>query len=559
MRRFKERAPTRTVAVIRSFFSGASRHLILKESPMADGGIGVYSLSLQLNYDETQLLRTYGKGMQPAFARASAYAELYERFCNRCGVTGYLFDDPSEETVPSPERLAAAFPAFDGKADAFLRYLLAECPAVREKPYLSVTPGEAPLFADPRHIFTYCGTNGMAAGNSLEEALVQGISELAERSVLCRCLRGAPLKLAEIPDAVLAAEAPESFEKIRAVREKGFSLRFFDAAAATGLPVVLSLWVNRAHGVHAVKLGAFPVFSVAVERCVTEAMQGRGLQDYAQFTPNAPYTGTGREDFYYLFKYGDGLLPEQLFTEAVPLQTLSRQVYLHKRAGNRALLAHFAALGKTGGFRLFYRDVSLTSEMAAVQVYSPELCGAFPTEHLRMEECPAAVSRFLARPQVADAREAAALLAQFDAIPALPDAICARLHLSGLESWAYVYVAAMLFLCTGDLQRASDQLERIETAGGFEYLPQIAALRCILRYRLAEPDDAVRRKKLALWGYDDAATAAFSGDPAALCNRCLSDGLFGALYQKNRALTAAMQRLFTKLRAAGFPEGKADV
>ena len=278
MRRFKERAPTRTVAIIRRFFAGISKRFTLTESPMLDGGIGVYSLSVHLQFDRTEILRTNGKGMQPAFARASAYAELYERFCNRYGTTGYLFDDPAEETTPSPQRLALAFPAFRGREDAFLRYLTAECPAVREKTYLPIAAEDAPLSVDPRHIFTYCGTNGMAAGNTLEEALVQGISELAERHVLCRCLWDASLSLKEIPDAVLATQAPESFEKIRAVRAAGFSLRFFDAADATGLPVVLSLWVSRAHGVHVVKFGAFPVFSVAVERCITEAMQGAGCR-----------------------------------------------------------------------------------------------------------------------------------------------------------------------------------------------------------------------------------------------------------------------------------------
>lgn len=550
MRRFKERAPTRTVAIIRRFFAGVSEHLSLLETPVLDGGVGVYSLSLQLRYDDTELLRTHGKGMQPVYARASAYAELYERFCNRHGMTGCLLDDPSEETTPSLQHIAAAFPAFCGRETAFLRYLQSECPAVREKVFLPVAPADAPLRIDPRHIFSYCGTNGMAAGNTLSEALVQGMSELAERNVLCRCLRDDPLKLQEIPDAVLAAKAPESFEKIRKVRAKGFSLRFFDAAGATGLPVVVSLWVNRAHGVHAVKFGAFPVFSVAVERCITETMQGRALQDYRQYMPNAPYEGAGRMAFYRMLKYGDGLLPERLFTDAVPMETFPDRVYLDGRSGNRALAAHFAALGQTAGFHLYYRDVSLTPEMAAVQVFSPELNAVFPTEHLLMDDCPAAVSRFLDTPQVASAAQAAALLKLFDSVPALPDAMCARLHLAGLENWTYVYVVAMLSLCAGDVQQASDLLESMETTGGFEYLPDMAALRCFLRYRLTETQDDALRKKLAIWGYDDAATAPFFGDPAALCNRYLKDVLFGDLYRKNRALTVEVQRLQARRRAA---------
>lgn len=552
MMRFKDRDPAETVEIIRRFFAALSDEMVLTESEMLDGEIGVYSLSLQLRKGRTLLLQTNGKGMQPAFARASAYAELYERFCNRHGTDGYLFEDPSEETTPSLQRLAAAFPAVRGREAAFLRYLQAECPAVRETAYLPLAQEDAPLRVDPRHIFTLCGTNGMAAGNTPAEALVQGSSELAERHVLCRCFLGEQLRLREIPDAVLAAEAPESYEKIKAVRAAGYSLRFFDTAEATGLPVVVSLWVSRAHGVHAVKFGAFPVFSVAVERCITETMQGRGLRDYAQFMPNAPYAQVGRTEFYHMLKYGNGLLPEQMFTDAMPLQALPAQVYLRAPADNRALRAHFAALGRAGGFHLYYRDVSLTPEMAAVQVYSPELNACFPVEHLLMADCPAPVARFLDRPQAASAAHAAALLEAFDAVPALPDALCARLHLTGLESWAYIFVVAILSLCAGETQRASELLESLSTASGFEYQPAVAALRCFLRYRLAEPDEDLLRKKLALWGYDAAALAAFFGDPVALCNQYLSDVLFGDLYEENRRLTAEMNRLFASAREKNF-------
>ena len=551
MLRFKERDPLLTVEIIRRFFEKLSDKLSLTESDMLDGGIGVYSLSLQLHYGETPLLQTNGKGMQPEFARASAYAELYERFCNRYGTTGYLFDDTSEETEASPERLAAAFPRVKGKEEAFLRYLLAECPSVREKDYIPIAAEDAPLRVDPRHIFAYCGTNGMAAGNTTEEALVQGISEVVERNILCRCFFAEPLQLFEIPDVILEANAPESYEKIRAIRETGFSLRFFDAAESTGLPVVISLWVSKAHGVHAVKFGAFPVFSVAVERCITEVMQGRGLMDYSQFMQNAPYREVGRMEFFNMLKYGDGLVPEELFTDAAPLQSLSSEVYLHAPCTNREMLSHFAALGRSGGFHLYYHDVSLTPEMAAVQVFSPELNAVFPAEHLLMEDCPAEVAAFLEHPYISSAADAALLSEAFDAMTSLPDALCARLHLTGLENCAYIYVAAVLALCGGDMQRACELLEDIETTGGFEYLPDIAALRCCLRYHLSETDAVTLRKKLALWGYDDVCSE-FLAEPVELCNRYLSDVLFGTLYQRNKALTAELNHLLSQARDINF-------
>ena len=41
-----------------------------------------WSLVLSLEYKGHFVLKTYGKGITKEFARASGYAEMYERFCN---------------------------------------------------------------------------------------------------------------------------------------------------------------------------------------------------------------------------------------------------------------------------------------------------------------------------------------------------------------------------------------------------------------------------------------------------------------------------------------------
>ncbi|WP_110968774.1 OsmC domain/YcaO domain-containing protein [Pseudomonas huaxiensis] len=128
-------------------------------------------------------------------------------------------------------------------------------------------------------------SNGMSAGNTLAEAQVQCLSEIFERAVKREILEG-ELALPDVPQEVLA-KYPGIVAGIQGLEEQGFPVLVKDASLGGEFPVMCVTLMNpRTGGVFA-SFGAHPSFEVAVERSLTELLQGRsfeGLNDLPQPT-----------------------------------------------------------------------------------------------------------------------------------------------------------------------------------------------------------------------------------------------------------------------------------
>ena len=128
-------------------------------------------------------------------------------------------------------------------------------------------------------------SNGMSAGNTLAEAQVQCLSEIFERAVKREILEG-ELALPDVPHEVLA-KYPGILAGIRGLEEQGFPVLVKDASLGGKYPVMCVTLMNpRTGGVFA-SFGAHPSFEVALERSLTELLQGRsfeGLNDLPQPT-----------------------------------------------------------------------------------------------------------------------------------------------------------------------------------------------------------------------------------------------------------------------------------
>ncbi|WP_312204695.1 30S ribosomal protein S12 methylthiotransferase accessory factor YcaO, partial [Mixta calida] len=126
-------------------------------------------------------------------------------------------------------------------------------------------------------------SNGMSAGNTPNEARVQGLSEVFERYVKNRIIAEA-ISLPAIPQDVLA-RYPGVVEAIVRLEAEGFPIFAFDASLGGKYPVICVVLFNPANGTCFASFGAHPDFGVALERTVTELLQGRGLKDLDVFTP----------------------------------------------------------------------------------------------------------------------------------------------------------------------------------------------------------------------------------------------------------------------------------
>lgn len=128
-------------------------------------------------------------------------------------------------------------------------------------------------------------SNGMSAGNTLAEAQVQCLSEIFERAVKREILEG-EIALPDVPENVLA-KYPSIVAGIKGLEEQGFPVLVKDASLGGQFPVMCVTLMNpRTGGVFA-SFGAHPSFEVALERSLTELLQGRsfeGLNDLPQPT-----------------------------------------------------------------------------------------------------------------------------------------------------------------------------------------------------------------------------------------------------------------------------------
>ncbi|MFG0253059.1 MAG: OsmC domain/YcaO domain-containing protein, partial [Phycisphaerales bacterium JB038] len=131
-------------------------------------------------------------------------------------------------------------------------------------------------------------SNGMSAGNTLAEAKVQCLSEIFERAVKKQIIEQ-ELVLPDVPDEVLA-RYPEIVEGIEALEAQGFPVLVKDASLGGQFPVMCVTLMNPKTGGVFASFGAHPSFHVALERSLTELLQGRsfeGLNDFPAPTFNS--------------------------------------------------------------------------------------------------------------------------------------------------------------------------------------------------------------------------------------------------------------------------------
>ena len=154
-------------------------------------------------------------------------------------------------------------------------------------PYVRQSDGETVYFPSNliENLFL---SNGMSAGNNLPEAQVQCLSEIFERAVKKQIIEE-EIVLPDVPQAILE-KYPSILEGIYALEEQGFPVVVKDASLGGRFPVMCVTLMNPRNGGVFASFGAHPSFEVALERSLTELLQGRsfeGLNDLPRPTFNS--------------------------------------------------------------------------------------------------------------------------------------------------------------------------------------------------------------------------------------------------------------------------------
>lgn len=148
-------------------------------------------------------------------------------------------------------------------------------------PYQRLRDGKTVLF--PVNVIgNIYVSNGMSAGNTMKEARTQALSEIFERNIKFRIIRDG-ICLPDVPEAVIN-RYPRIAAGIKGLRDAGFGILVKDASLGGKYPVMsVTMLHPQDQGVFA-SFGAHPRFEVALERALTELLQGRALDALGGFS-----------------------------------------------------------------------------------------------------------------------------------------------------------------------------------------------------------------------------------------------------------------------------------
>ncbi len=403
-RKYKDSRPEDTVNKLQGILHNAGLNVTYIWQNNEE--LACYSNRVQIN---STGMGSNGKGTSRFYALASGYAELMERLQNGALYTGAL--DPAflEETgmTAAPderyEKAADLVGADHAMLDTFFQ--VNSCRNDFEKliclqkwagnhpvkgkgddtlltvPFLSLK--KKGLVYLPYAIYTKMyGTNGMCAGNTPEEAMVQGLAEIFERYVndyiICN-----PVTPPDIPEEILM-RYPALWERIQRIEKDGqYRVLVKDCSLGKGYPVVSSVIINRKKGTFGFRIASHPHFPVALERTLTEAFQGRDLEAFTAINRIAPEAAcVYKENLANIYKCGVGNFRKELFSDRPSYQF---SPWIEKNRTNGEMLSEMIGLLLNEGRDILIRNVSFMG-FPSYHIIVPGFSELYPVDELKRKE-----------------------------------------------------------------------------------------------------------------------------------------------------------------------------
>jgi ribosomal protein S12 methylthiotransferase accessory factor len=261
--------------------------------------------SLHIRDAHSPMCFTNGKGSTKESALASALGEYIERISNNHFYAGAFWGEdianaafvhyPNErwfkpgkkDALPKDILDAYCLPIYNPDGELRASHLIDTnsgnaARGICALPYVRQSDG-AVVYFPSNLIENLFVSNGMSAGNTLAEAQVQCLSEIFERAVKREIIEG-EICLPNVPPDVLA-KYPSILAGIQGLEEQGFPVLVKDASLGGTYPVMCVTLMNpRTGGVFA-SFGAHPSLEVALERSLTELLQGRSFEGLNDLPP----------------------------------------------------------------------------------------------------------------------------------------------------------------------------------------------------------------------------------------------------------------------------------
>ena len=341
-----------------------------------------------------------GKGITPEFALASGYGELMERLQNFLMATRLRVDASPEvlmyrgyTTAPDEKHISVG-ELLDNN-ESWVKSMTHEAATREEKhnilrgwlledamgkpddfiavPYIKVNDGSV-HYIPQRMLIARCNTNGMCAGNTDEEAMVQGISEIMERYVNGKILRER-ITPPTVSDSYIR-QFHRIYETIKSIEHSGnFKIIVKDCSLGQGFPVMAVILINLDLNTYFVKFGAHLSFEIALERCLTELLQGKSLKKLSwmsrfSYCNKEAYSNYNSDN---ISITGCGYYPVEFFNNKYSYTfTMFKDV---SGCSNRELLSFLLNFLKKRNCDIFVRDVSFLG-FPSFHIYIPYMSEA---------------------------------------------------------------------------------------------------------------------------------------------------------------------------------------
>jgi len=266
--------------------------------------------SVHIRSKECEYLYTNGKGTSQQAALASGLGEYIERLSTNFFFSDFFLEEDGSPESPSlfypdekwfPAENGDRVPVFSSEGDELLSdYLLKFYGSGQELQFdhlldhnsnntdrgicclpFTCSHSKKPVYFPASILNNLYVSNGMAAGNSKTECYSQALSEIIERYVKNHVIAEG-VTLPNVPVAILNTY-PRVCSILSEFKKHDMTIQVKDCSVGGKFPVICVLLTHRPTGGAYAAFGASLRFETAIERTLTELLQGRQFEQLDSF------------------------------------------------------------------------------------------------------------------------------------------------------------------------------------------------------------------------------------------------------------------------------------
>ena len=385
--KYKDRSPNETIFFIEDFFQQKGYELSYQFFENKE--YSIFSCQVNLILKKQIILSSNGKGLNKEYCLASGLGELYERFCNKFyiynnfWVTKYyqeknllqnnyffhkdekILDFSKVKESPVLNELLNIYFNDEQQQKDFINLICDN--QIIGLPFNGFNINEIKYF-DPRILIRFITTTGMSCGNTLEEALNQGISEILERYSADMFYLN-PNEKYHIIDISLIEN--NNLKNILNKLERYFNVYVLDLAYTFKVPTVALVLIDKNNYNISINFGTFPDFDIALERCITEIFQGNKI--YNKISEKQQFSYSEEQWFDYALFNGHNTKDWNCFPEQVLFNLIKEQkessLYC-KNLSNSEINKYYQFLSSKLDIKFYYCNTSLSDNLKSIFIFS---------------------------------------------------------------------------------------------------------------------------------------------------------------------------------------------